>query len=291
MVVMMVVVVVMRAVVMARVVRLRVRIARIVLIGWLVESLRPMIYTANFKKSLPESCAMYIYIDYSLFDFFLPKPSLSTTFSFHDTTGRLRGPPRRRNDPTTLSSAPESLSSAESSSRGWLSCITIVLEPSLGENSAEPMRDATAVMTCRCFDVSMMVRVVKRNAERSDFQKRGGGLRFLAVIRVDHVRRHLRNVIPDSEGGWKKLPQPISARALHLSLATTIKVLARSVESQKNCILNYMIQYAIKTIWTKFRERKYKYTVTWCEGINNLNCWRKRKGQPEFETIWSFSVE
>jgi hypothetical protein len=36
---------------------------------------------------------------HALFDFFLPRPSLSTTSSLHTTRGRLRGPPRRRRVP------------------------------------------------------------------------------------------------------------------------------------------------------------------------------------------------
>ena len=61
----------------------------------------------------------------SLFDFFFPAPSLSTTSSLQTTRWRCRATPRRRRVPTVWPSEP-------SSSRGWLSCTMIVRDPSEG---------------------------------------------------------------------------------------------------------------------------------------------------------------
>ena len=52
---------------------------------------------------------------YVLFDFFLPRPSLSTTASSHATRGPLRGPPLSRRVPAGGARAPESSENVDAS--------------------------------------------------------------------------------------------------------------------------------------------------------------------------------
>jgi hypothetical protein len=70
---------------------------------------------AKSIKIIPYSILHFLSAKYVLFDFFLPRPSLSTTASSHATRGPLRGPPLRRRVPAGGASAPESSGSADAS--------------------------------------------------------------------------------------------------------------------------------------------------------------------------------